>query len=339
MANHSLPVLTSTYANYTAEIKGRIDDALLMLDPATSSPTNVPTNAIRFNSASAKWQKWNSTAWVDLVVSYAINITGNASTASSVAWSGVASKPNTRDGYGITDVPKVNGTGASGTWGISINGNAATATNATTATTATNATTAGACSGNAATATKLATARTINGVSFDGSANIVVAPTIERMDSANTTGYLAFVDSSVASVQPLKIDNGLTYNPSTGVIGASISGNAATATKLANDTGSAPSYSCRAWVVFNGVGTINIHGSGNVSSITDNGVGNYTINFSTALPDGNFAVGTSTDGSVFMRVPDQNASFVRVLTTAANSGGNIGTVPEDVTRLAVTIHR
>lgn len=230
MANHSLPVLTSTYANYTAEIKGRIDDALLMLDPATSSPTNVPTNAIRFNSASAKWQKWNSTAWVDLVVSYAINITGNASTASSVAWSGVASKPNTRDGYGITDVPKVNGTGASGTWGISINGNAATATNATTATTATNATTAGACSGNAATATKLATARTINGVSFDGSANIVVAPTIERMDSANTTGYLAFVDSSTAGTQQLNVDVNLIYNPSTNLIGANISGNAATAT-------------------------------------------------------------------------------------------------------------
>lgn len=39
--------------------------------------------------------------------------------------------PNTRDGFGITDVPKTDGTGASGTWGISVSGNAATATRAT----------------------------------------------------------------------------------------------------------------------------------------------------------------------------------------------------------------
>jgi len=49
--------------------------------------------------------------------------------------------------------------------------------NASTATTATTATTAAACSGNAATATTLQTARTINGVSFNGSANIIVTAT------------------------------------------------------------------------------------------------------------------------------------------------------------------
>lgn len=47
----------------------------------------------------------------------------------SVAWADITGKPTTRDGYGITDVPKTDGTGASGTWGISISGNAATATN------------------------------------------------------------------------------------------------------------------------------------------------------------------------------------------------------------------
>lgn len=59
-----------------------------------------------------------------------VSIGGNAATASEVPWSGVGSKPSTRDGYGITDVPKRDGTGAAGTWGISIEGNAATVTNA-----------------------------------------------------------------------------------------------------------------------------------------------------------------------------------------------------------------
>lgn len=48
----------------------------------------------------------------------------------SVSWGSITSKPTTRAGYGITDVPKTDGTGASGTWAISISGNAATATNA-----------------------------------------------------------------------------------------------------------------------------------------------------------------------------------------------------------------
>jgi len=55
-------------------------------------------------------------------------------------------------------------------------------------------------------------------------------------------------------------------------------------------TGTAPMHACRAWVNFNGTGTLAIRGGGNVSSITDNGVGDYTINFTTALPDANYAM-------------------------------------------------
>lgn len=65
---------------------------------------------------------------------------------------------------------------------------------------------------------------------------------------------------------------------------------APTATALTTASGSAPSYSARAWVNFNGTGTVAIRASGNVSSITDNNVGNYTVNFATAMPDVNFAV-------------------------------------------------
>jgi len=57
-----------------------------------------------------------------------------------------------------------------------------------------------------------------------------------------------------------------------------------------NATGTAPVYACRAWVNFDGTGTVSIRESGNVSSITDNGTGQYTVNFTTAMPDNNYAV-------------------------------------------------
>jgi hypothetical protein len=59
---------------------------------------------------------------------------------------------------------------------------------------------------------------------------------------------------------------------------------------LAEPTGTAPLFMCRAWVNFDGTGTVAIRASGNVSSITDNGTGNYTVNFTTAMPDANYAV-------------------------------------------------
>jgi hypothetical protein len=49
-------------------------------------------------------------------------------------------------------------------------------------------------------------------------------------------------------------------------------------------------YEARAWVNFNGTGTVAIRASGNVSSITDNGAGNFTVNFSTSLSDTNYSV-------------------------------------------------
>lgn len=56
-----------------------------------------------------------------------------------------------------------------------------------------------------------------------------------------------------------------------------------------NATGFAPIFACRAWVSIGGTGTVNIHGSGNVSSVTDNGSGDYTVNFTTALEDDDYA--------------------------------------------------
>ena len=59
----------------------------------------------------------------------------------------------------------------------------------------------------------------------------------------------------------------------------------------------ATAYGCRAWVNFNGTGTVAIRNSGNVSSITDHATGQYSVNFTTSMPDASYSVIGSTIGS------------------------------------------
>jgi hypothetical protein len=76
---------------------------------------------------------------------------------------------------------------------------------------------------------------------------------------------------------------------------ANLTGNVAAAriTDALNAGGSAPIYACRAWVNFDGTTTTpTIRASGNVSSVTRNGTGDYTVNFTTAMPDANYSVAT-----------------------------------------------
>ena len=68
-------------------------------------------------------------------------------------------------------------------------------------------------------------------------------------------------------------------------------------TTISNQSGSASvpsqtviSGSAKAWVNFNGVGTVAIRASFNVTSITDNNTGDYTVNFTNAMPDTNYSV-------------------------------------------------
>ena len=113
--------------------------------------------------------------------------------------------------------------------------------------------------------------------------------------SGNASGTGTFTIASPNS----STDRTLTLPDSTGTI-LNDQSNIETQVKTAtNATGSAPIYACRAWVNFNGTGTVAIRASGNVSSITDNGTGNYTVNFTTAMPDANFcAVGSQSDDSM-----------------------------------------
>ncbi len=93
-----------------------------------------------------------------------------------------------------------------------------------------------------------------------------------------------------------------------------IPGNAGSATKLANDSGSPPSYACRAWVNFNGTGTVAIRASGNVSSITDLGVGQYQVNFTTSMPDANYAAAVMALAGGWKRVEAMAAGSIQVTT-------------------------
>lgn len=93
-----------------------------------------------------------------------------------------------------------------------------------------------------------------------------------------------------------------------------------------NASGSAPIYACRAWVNFNGTGTVAIRASGNVTSITDNGTGDYTVNFTTAMADANYATAlsasmdsTSAPGTATERTSGRTSSSFRFYTSNATT--------------------
>ena len=134
-------------------------------------------------------------------------------------------------------------------------------------------------------------------------------------------------------------DRTLTLPDSTGTVLNDQSNIEAQVKIATNASGSAPIYSCRAWCNFNGTGTVAIRGSGNVSSITDNGAGNYTVNFTTAMPDANysqsgiFGNGSTKDWSVFMLTGAVTSSSLQIFIT--NSAG----VSADFSVIGVAIFR
>jgi hypothetical protein len=115
-----------------------------------------------------------------------------------------------------------------------------------------------------------------------------------------------------------------------------IANDAITAAKLdGGQSGSAPIYGARAWVNFNGTGTIAIRSSGNVSSLTDNAVGRYSVNFTTAMSNANYAVacvGTRSTGWS-SNVDDAIAPTTAAVSVTTNNGsGNA-----DSTYVCVTV--
>jgi hypothetical protein len=101
---------------------------------------------------------------------------------------------------------------------------------------------------------------------------------------------------------------------------------------VGSTTGTAPKYFARSWVRFQGTGTVTINASGNVSSITDHGTGNYGVNFTTAMGDtayaavGNARRTTATiDANVSLTfIPGTTAfgaSQLRVITGSPSTSG------------------
>jgi hypothetical protein len=96
----------------------------------------------------------------------------------------------------------------------------------------------------------------------------------------------------------------------------------------------ATAYGCRAWVNFNGTGTVSITGSGNVSSITDGGTGLYTINFTTAMPDTNFSAAALNTGEA------RYVSYIsRTVSTLGVSTANSAPTRFDVDPIMVSVFR
>ena len=149
----------------------------------------------------------------------------------------------------------------------------------------------------------------------------------------NTSGQIELAAPDVAGSTTLTLPTGtgtvlLSDGDGSNLTGIS-SYSDSDALSLFNASGSAPVYACRAWVKFKGTGTVTINGSGNVSSVTDNGTGQFTANFTTAMPDTNYSVATvtSTDGSTdrgaTSLIDDRtySTSAIRILTWY---GGGLG---------------
>ena len=137
-------------------------------------------------------------------------------------------------------------------------------------------------------------------------------------------------------------DNFTIYQPATpdGTLRIGV-GNADNPTEVARFD-SIPSYSSRAWVNFNGTGTVAIRASGNVSSITDNGTGDYTVNFTTAMADANYSavIGWRVFSSVNIRAGGfNNYTTSSVDVYGGYRGGSNAFTAEDATYVSVAVFR
>jgi hypothetical protein len=149
------------------------------------------------------------------------------------------------------------------------------------------------------------------GLFWDTSGNVgigTISPSVYGLHVAKPSGPTGLVVSSGANNgEFVQIGASLFVANTTAAGVTAFFNNGATRFQIAPDgsqlsvipggTALLPQFACRAWVNFNGTGTVAIRASGNVSSITDNGTGNYTVNFTTSMPDANYAItyGFDTD--------------------------------------------
>lgn len=117
-----------------------------------------------------------------------------------------------------------------------------------------------------------------------------------------------------------------------------------TISTLSDGTNSTSSTNCiqgsaKAWVNFNGTGTVAIRASYNVSSITDNGTGDYTINFTNALTDANYTALTTSgsNGTTFNAAANYSASSNSAVRVSAANATETATL--DIAFFLVAVFR
>ena len=114
--------------------------------------------------------------------------------------------------------------------------------------------------------------------------------------NTNTDRTITLPDSSdtLVSTAPSTSGNILTSDGTNWTSAAPAAGGADTS--LSNLTSAGEQMVCKAWVNFNGTGTVAIRDSYNVSSVTDNGTGDYTVNFTASMGNSNFSVAGMSEG-------------------------------------------
>ena len=131
-------------------------------------------------------------------------------------------------------------------------------------------------------------------VKIQGNASGTGVITLEAPNT-NTDRTITLPDSSdtLVSTAPSTSGNILTSDGTNWTSAAPAAAGADTS--LSNLSATGEQMVCKAWVNFNGTGTVAINDSHNVSSITDNGTGNYNVNFTTAMGNGDYAVATNAE--------------------------------------------
>ena len=130
-------------------------------------------------------------------------------------------------------------------------------------------------------------------ITLDGTLGITT-PSETNTGTLSVTGVTTLTGGLNAALPVLSGGTGVTTSTGSG---ANVLGTSPTLTtptfdsaSLPTISGTAPLYMCRAWVNFNGTGTVAIRASGNVSRITDLAAGYYQVNFTTVMPDANYSV-------------------------------------------------
>ena len=279
--------------------------ALSSLDDRIKAPADDSSSRIEFGFTS--WANNNTAPWADYLHlrSYA-DVSGgndnlvmfNKSSIGMRIWQQAFGSSSNYSSY--KDVCWTDGTNASGTWGISVTGSSAS------------------CTGNAATATSATSAG--NADTLDGQHGSYYQPASTAITTSNIGSQSVSYASSAGNADTLDGYHASSFATGQGVTATS---------------GSAPYYGARAWVNFNGTGTVAIRASGNVSSITDIAVGRYTINFSVTMSNANYAVIGMSQTKIAVRgafmsiysdsagTPAQyNTSGVQILTAESSNGTN-----------------